>query len=51
MGASSTRANVELCLAALRAALAAQDFRAREDPLAAAAEAFRAQDDRNGGTS
>ncbi len=39
MGAGSSRRNVELCLAALRAALVAQGFRPKGDPLAAAASA------------
>ena len=36
MGAGSTRRNVELCLSALRSALADQGHRATEDPCAAA---------------
>jgi alanine-glyoxylate transaminase/serine-glyoxylate transaminase/serine-pyruvate transaminase len=39
MGAGSSRRNVELCLAALSSALAAQGYRAKGDPLAAAAVA------------
>ena len=40
MGESSRRANVELCLAALRSALAAQGHSAPGDPLAAAGSAL-----------
>jgi alanine-glyoxylate transaminase / serine-glyoxylate transaminase / serine-pyruvate transaminase len=40
MGASSTRQNVNLCLSSLRAAMAAQGFRA-EDPIAAADAVYR----------
>ena len=44
MGAGSTRSNVELCLAALSAALADQGFNAQADPVAAAQASFAAQD-------
>ena len=40
MGASSTRGNVELCLAALSAALGAQGFACNGDPFAASAAVF-----------
>ncbi len=42
MGEGSNRRNVELCLAALRAALASQGFRAKEDPLLASAAVYGA---------
>ncbi len=42
MGSGSKRANVELCLAALRSALAEQGYTADNDPLAAAAGVYAA---------